>query len=132
MKSPYRQKKINGKHKDEHRAIMENHVGRELDRFELVHHKDEDRCNNRIENLKIVSPKEHSVIHNQKYPLIWACEICGLIFVPKPHKRGGRQPTCSIKCGRELQSRKIRKANGKRSMYRKDAFKSEKIRAAYL
>ena len=35
----YKQLFINGKHIDEHRYIMEQHLGRKLDRNEYVHHK---------------------------------------------------------------------------------------------
>jgi hypothetical protein len=43
-----------------HRLIMENKLGRYLDkRTELVHHIDGDRENNSIDNLKLTTPKEH-------------------------------------------------------------------------
>lgn len=47
----------------EHRLIMENHIGRPLRRDEHVHHIDENKMNNSIENLMLVTPKEHAALH---------------------------------------------------------------------
>ena len=46
------------------RLIMEGHLGRPLDAKEYVHHIDGDILNNDIENLQIMSPQEHSRLHN--------------------------------------------------------------------
>jgi hypothetical protein len=45
------------------RRLMEKFLGRKLDRFEYVHHKDEDYTNNNIDNLEVLSPKEHTHKH---------------------------------------------------------------------
>ena len=52
MKYPYKQAKTKGRRIDEHRLKVEKLIGRKLGRFEFVHHVDEDKRNNEIENLE--------------------------------------------------------------------------------
>lgn len=54
------------KRKGQHRVVMEQHLGRFLLSSELVHHIDENKTNNQITNLKIMSRSEHSRYHAQK------------------------------------------------------------------
>jgi hypothetical protein len=42
---------------------MEKHIGRRLSRNEVVHHKDENKSNNDINNLEIMSRSDHSRLH---------------------------------------------------------------------
>ncbi|MFT9003767.1 MAG: YopX family protein [Liquorilactobacillus hordei] len=50
-----------------HRLIMENHLGRYLNkRTELVHHIDGNRSNNDISNLKLTTPQEHFIKEHYK------------------------------------------------------------------
>ena len=46
-----------------HRLIMEHHIGRKLKSNEHIHHINNNKLDNRIENLQIVSPSEHIRIH---------------------------------------------------------------------
>ena len=60
----YRAIKVGGKKVNEHRYVMEKHLGRSLRRDEVVHHKDGDKQNNDIQNLEVLSLSEHSRMHN--------------------------------------------------------------------
>lgn len=55
----------NGKGKKEHILIMEQHIGRKLQRNEVVHHKNGDKLDNRIENLQLMLWSEHSKLHRE-------------------------------------------------------------------
>jgi hypothetical protein len=48
-----------------HRVVMENHIGRYLSPEEVVHHINENKSDNRIENLFLCSGAEHAAIHNR-------------------------------------------------------------------
>jgi len=50
-------------YKLEHRLVMEKALGRKLERWEHVHHKDDDKTNNRPENLQVLSIWEHNRKH---------------------------------------------------------------------
>lgn len=87
-----------------HRHLMEQLVGRELLWDEVVHHKNGNKLDNRIENLEIMSRAEHQKHHNQKHPYEKNCCVCDVVFTPKPTKRKS-QKTCSKACHSILKSR---------------------------
>jgi hypothetical protein len=47
----------------EHRYVMEQHLGRKLLRSEDVHHRDGNKLNNELDNLRVMSKKDHTKLH---------------------------------------------------------------------
>lgn len=47
----------------EHILVMEEHIGRYLKKDEVVHHKNHNRIDNSINNLQLMTFKEHASLH---------------------------------------------------------------------
>ena len=55
---------VNGYKVSEHRHIWEKHNGK-IPKGMFIHHKNENGKDNRIENLQLVTPKEHGKLHRE-------------------------------------------------------------------
>jgi hypothetical protein len=60
----------------EHREIMRKHLGRRLKKTEHVHHINEDRLDNRIENLQLMMNGEHISHHKTVDMSDRVCLLC--------------------------------------------------------
>lgn len=65
------------------RFLMEQHLGRELSPEEEVHHKDTNKDNNSLDNLIVLTVKEHHAIHNLSPREMKPCKVCGSLTVNK-------------------------------------------------
>ena len=66
-----------------HRIVMENEIGRILNEDEVVHHINNKRRDNRIENLKLMNSTDHNKLHGEsagKTFVIFQCPVCKTIF----------------------------------------------------
>ena len=57
---------LDGGSRNYHRVLYEQFLGRELLDTEVVHHKNGDKLDNRIENLELMCRREHSVMHGEE------------------------------------------------------------------
>lgn len=93
-----------------HRVLMENKLGRLLLPGEVVHHRDEDKTNDAIENLELLSTSEHSRHHKPPVAMVESQCHCGRSIKLKPSVLRRRQkvskgtPYCSRVCSGRLSS----------------------------
>ena len=66
MENGYKVLYNNGNSRKEHILVMEKYLGRKLNKGEVVHHIDGNKTNNDINNLKLMTAKEHSKMHREK------------------------------------------------------------------
>lgn len=106
-----------------HRIIVENHLKRILSQDEVVHHKNSNKKDNRIENLEVLSVREHARLHglSRGRTLVdFKCPYCKKLFT-KPKRntldmnkgRDGKVKLyfCSKSCGTRYQFDRTRRVD---------------------
>ena len=87
----------------EHRLVVERALNRFLASDEIVHHVNEDKHDNSLENLQVMSRCEHNKHHKRPLKLsTFTCPNCGTEFSRRPKgKAEVSEPKCSRKCNGE-------------------------------
>jgi len=76
-----------------HRHLASQKLGKWLTTNDVVHHKNKNKIDNRLENLEIITAAEHIRVHRtgSKEPIYRiVCNVCG--------KPTNNQKYCSLKC----------------------------------
>lgn len=63
MSYKYTRLRVNGKLIDRHRLVMERKLGRKLESWEIVHHRDDNTKNDHPDNLELTTRSEHAKHH---------------------------------------------------------------------
>lgn len=70
-------------HIREHQYVMEIHLGRRLEKGEIVHHIDGNKQNNNIENLYLTTVEEHNKLHAESESILFALYKKGVVVFDK-------------------------------------------------
>lgn len=89
-----------------HRVVLENYLGRLLDTNEVVHHKNGDKKDNRVENLELFNNAEHTRLHGlqqKKTRVDLKCPHCKNLFTRRKgrtflQKQNNTWTACSRSC----------------------------------
>jgi hypothetical protein len=101
-----------------HRLVYERHTGRFLKRHEVIHHKNENKLDYRVENLELTNHSEHGRHHMNNRPAAMVtldCPGCTKPFTRERRKthladKSKRRTFCSRRCNGSytVRTRKVR------------------------
>lgn len=81
------------------RYLMACSIGNYIDVGFEVDHIDNDKTNDVVSNLQILTKKENLDKSNPKLYNVYVCPICGVEFTPKRKQWNRPNPCCSRRCG---------------------------------
>lgn len=82
----------------EHRYLMAEAIGRSLRGDEVVHHRNEDPSDNRLENLELMGAGAHVRLHHPLKESEYVCPKCGKQFKRTQRQANGKRVFCSRPC----------------------------------
>lgn len=88
-----------------HRVVMENNLGRVLESHEIVHHINENKKDNKVENLQVMTAVAHSKMHGLEQGRLLIelkCPECSQTFIRRKGQtylqKGSKWTACSASC----------------------------------
>lgn len=79
----------------EHRYVMEQYIGRPLESYEIVHHVNHKRDDNRIENLRLTTKADHWILDSEGSPNIREINChCGCVYRLTSRRTAFRTKKC--------------------------------------
>jgi hypothetical protein len=98
----YPGKRYRGKYAYEHRVVWWRNTGELPDESQVIHHINEDKTDNRFENLEVLSRVDHSSLHSEEYRTYvkMVCPCCGDEFIRSRNKTHLVKPNKATYCSR--------------------------------
>jgi hypothetical protein len=83
----------------EYQWIWETAHGQRIPSGHVIHHIDHNSSNNAVENLQLMTFRDHAVHHHSGQETTgWICQICGETFIRAERGKGNPRYFCSRKC----------------------------------
>ena len=103
VKAPdwYKGKRYRVKYCYEHHLVWEEHTGRPVPVGFIIHHKDGNKTNNKLDNLCCITEHEHKLLHGQdkeRTTVLFECPVCKKIVEREKRLCKNKICFCSLQC----------------------------------